>query len=632
MSKQNTQVTPIVRSTGRRQDTSGAKSTSIPAYYKAGVVGCGLILLIVAVVGIAYLNIGTTARSAHALADVYQPALDHLLNVEHELHEAQIVFSSHFAIPGASSTDNYTMRFREHVTRAEQQFAAFRNLVPDLPDPNSVQDQYLSLFESWRNVSEEALRGNETLTDVEYGQLAMQYAEMRAHLHTITAERLSAEMMDVGSELVGQSATARNMLATTLAVALLLGGAVTLAGVRAIRNQHIEILTEKGEREQEAGRREFEHRLHRAFELVQTEPGALGVIQDALGETLEPHQYGEMLLADSSVAHLGRVVSIGGEADKHGCGVSEPHECPAIRRNAQMQFSSNDVFETCPYLRGRGDAACSAVCMPVSIMGRTTGVLHVVGPKDHTPDESQWRSFTSIASAAGDELGLIRAFATKNEQANTDTLTGLSNRRSLESKIAEISGRSEFSIAFIDIDHFKKLNDTHGHETGDRALRLFADTLRSSLRPNDLAARWGGEEFVVVLPGVSAHLAVPVLERIRERLREALAPAALPAFTISIGVGDSNGAPTFQEVVAQADEALLRAKRGGRDRIELATPGSEPSSGAAAQGRQLGREPDSGGDDDELVVSLTSGAPPSDDAAEDTAAHAPPAASSVTNF
>lgn len=621
MSKQNAQVTPIVQRPGRRHDTSGSKSTAIPAYYKAGVVGCGLILLIVAVVGIAYLNVGTTARSAHALADVYQPALDHLLNIEHELHEAQLVFSSHFMIPGAASNDNYRMRFREHIARAEQQFAAFRNLVPDLPDPSGVQDQYLSLFESWKSLSQGALQGSETLTDVEYGQLAMQYAEMRAHLHTITDEQLGAEMMDVGSELVGQSATARNMLAATLAVALLLGGAVTLAGVRAIRDQHIEILAEKGEREQEAGRREFEHRLHRAFELVQTEPGALGIVQDALGETLEHQQYGEMLLADSSVAHLGRVVSIGGDADKLGCGVSEPHECPAIRRNAQMQFSSNDVFETCPYLRGRGDAACSAVCMPVSIMGRTTGVLHIVGPKDDTPDEGQWRSFTSIAAAAGDELGLIRAFATKNEQANTDTLTGLSNRRSLESKIAEISGRGEFSIAFIDIDHFKKLNDTHGHETGDRALRLFADTLRSSLRPNDLAARWGGEEFVVVLPGVSANLAVPVLERIRERLREALAPAALPAFTISSGVSDSNGAPTFQEVVAQADDALLSAKRGGRDRIELATPGSEPS--WAPEEESIRHEPDSG-DADELVISLTSAATPSNDIdAEDTANHAP---------
>src|SRR5690606_10089241 len=170
-----------------------------------------------------------------------------------------------------------------------------------------------------------------------------------------------------------------------------------------------------------------------------------------------------------------------------------------------MAFGNNQVFETCPYLRDRGEGACSALCMPISIMGRTTGVLHVVGPAERLPADSQWRALGALASATGDELGMIRAFATKHKQANTDTLTGLANRRSLEARIPEIVARGDFSVAFIDIDRFKPLNDTHGHDTGDRALRLFADVLRRALRPDDIAARWGGEEFVVVLPGISAE-------------------------------------------------------------------------------------------------------------------------------
>lgn len=134
-------------------------------------------------------------------------------------------------------------------------------------------------------------------------------------------------------------------------------------------------------------------------------------------------------------------------------------------------------------------------------------------------------------------------------------------------------------VAFIDIDRFKPLNDSHGHETGDRALRLFGDVLRRALRPDDIAARWGGEEFVVVLPGLAAENALPVIERIRESLRGALAAGAVPSFTFSCGLSDSQRAPSFQQAVAQADEALLKAKGSGRNRIELAE--LEEAAGAA---------------------------------------------------
>src|SRR5690606_14445920 len=122
--------------------------------------------------------------------------------------------------------------------------------------------------------------------------------------------------------------------------------------------------------------------------------------------------------------------------------------------------------DVCPYLKHRATAACSALCMPLSIMGRTAGVLHVVAPVDRLPDQDQRRALQSIAAQAGDEIGLMRAFASKERQANTDTLTGLRNRRSLESKLPSIVAEQHYTVAFVDIDHFKRLNDTHGHETG----------------------------------------------------------------------------------------------------------------------------------------------------------------------
>lgn len=564
-------LTPLDADESGDQDGLPRRSgRQIPAYYKAGVVGCGLILLIVAVVGVAYMNVQTTTRSAEQIANQYQPALERLLGTEHDLHEAQVNLGNYFAFAVSANRSAYIDRYREHVTRAQLRFEEFRALVPGLRDSRGLDSDYQAVLQNWMGLVEVLIGQEELLDPMQLGELTVQYANLRAALHRIVKEDLGAAMSIATARLVSETRGARQMLVATLCVALLLGGAVTWAGVHAIRGQHAQILTEKAQRETEARRREFEHRLHRAFELVQNEPAALGVMRDALAETLREEQQGELLIADSSVAHLQRVVAKTTEPARTGCTVTDPHECPAIRRNAQMTFATSNVFEACPYLRDRGDEACSALCMPISIMGRTTGVLHVVGPAGRPPVASQRRALASLAAATGDELGLIRAFATKHKQANTDTLTGLENRRSLEARIPEIVARGDYSVAFIDIDRFKPLNDTHGHETGDRALRLFGDVLRRALRPDDIAARWGGEEFVVVLPGMAAEGAIPVIERIRDGLSTALASGAVPSFTVSCGLSDSRRAPTFQAAVAEADEALLTAKRSGRNRIELA--------------------------------------------------------------
>lgn len=582
---------------GRDSEFPGDGDGAAPAtrqfttYNKAGVVGCGLILLIVAVVGVAYMNVLTTARSAEQIASHYQPALDSLLGTESDLHEAQVMLGNYFALPDSVGRSAYADRYREHVQRAQIRFAEFQAQVPDLHQAGGLQSDYQSLLKTWISLVDVLLQHEGLLDPMQYGEMTVQYANIRAALLRIIDQDLGEAMRIATAQLVSETRAARQMLVTTLIVALLLGGAVTWAGVRAIRSQHEQIMAEKAVREREAARREFERRLHRAFELVQTEPAALAVVREAMTETLHDGQHGELLIADSSIAHLQRVASAAKSAAGAGCGVTDPHECPAIRRNSQMAFADNASFETCPYLRDRGEAGCSALCMPISIMGRTTGVLHVVGPVRQLPADDQRRAFGALASSIGDELGMIRAFATKHRQANTDTLTGLGNRRNLEARIPEIIARGDHSLAFIDIDHFKALNDTHGHETGDRALRLFADVLRRALRPDDIATRWGGEEFVVVLPATGVEGAVAVIERIRANLSEALESGAVPHFTVSCGISSSGDSRNFQESVAQADEALLSAKRAGRNRIELARDCAR-AEGAAASGNDTGLAPE----------------------------------------
>ncbi|MEY4551455.1 MAG: Response regulator PleD [Pseudomonadota bacterium] len=156
--------------------------------------------------------------------------------------------------------------------------------------------------------------------------------------------------------------------------------------------------------------------------------------------------------------------------------------------------------------------------------------------------------------------------------ASTDALTGLANRRAAEESMRREVARARrsgapLSFALFDVDHFKRVNDTYGHATGDLVLQLIASNLMASVRLTDVVARWGGEEFLLLLSGTGADGARTLAKRILERV-EAARSANLPSVTVSAGVAellpeDSTGA----DVLRRADEQLYDAKRSGRNRV-----------------------------------------------------------------
>jgi diguanylate cyclase (GGDEF)-like protein len=211
--------------------------------------------------------------------------------------------------------------------------------------------------------------------------------------------------------------------------------------------------------------------------------------------------------------------------------------------------------------------------------GQVMGVLHSVREAGAPIEREAQRSLQTIASRTGATIGATRAFAKSQLQASTDPLTGLLNRRSFEERaIATLDGAERYSLAMADLDNFKMLNDVHGHSTGDRALRRFAEALRSVTRPEDIVARIGGEEFIVLLPGAFAADAAALAERLRARLRERDGISE-PAFTVSLGVAEGLHVDDLHDVISQADQALFQAKANGRDRVVLA--GESPRAAAA---------------------------------------------------
>jgi diguanylate cyclase (GGDEF)-like protein len=310
------------------------------------------------------------------------------------------------------------------------------------------------------------------------------------------------------------------------------------------------------------------------------------------------NQYGERLFPEESGAvyminNSRNIVEIAVVWGKHPPrqDIFTLNECWALRRGRIHLLNEGGLELLCPHLTAQPPLA--ALCIPMMAHGETMGILHLQSglaspdqphQEQAVINEIQLQLAKAMADTSALALANLKLRVSLHDQSIRDPLTDLFNRRYLEETLErEIhrAARLQRSVAVImmDIDHFKRFNDTFSHEAGDTLLRELGVFLKRQIRGGDFACRYGGEEFILILPEISLEDLRQSAERLRKKVKELhiqYAGEVLEAITLSLGIAlfPVHGT-TGKAVVHAADEALYEAKHQGRDRVVVALSTAE---------------------------------------------------------
>lgn len=313
------------------------------------------------------------------------------------------------------------------------------------------------------------------------------------------------------------------------------------------------------------------------LQLCQNEDESYIIIQ-ALLEKLFPKDKGVLYIFSEDKTHLIPVV-LWNDLDL-GFSVLEAPDCWCLRRS-QMHYvsaNSNDTLR-CKHV-GRKDI--SYICIPMIVLGETIGFLHIElsNPLNGDSVEESHNEKQQLAIATTSTIALalsnIQLRASLKDQAIIDPLTGIYNRRYMDEALALEMSRakrnfSNIGIVLLDIDHFKSFNDKYGHEVGDKLLREVGKILRQHFREYDIPCRYGGEEFLIILPGANLESSKERAEELRSMMIALDTSKTLginETVTISCGVASyPESAETIENIVNVADKALYQAKTNGRNQV-----------------------------------------------------------------
>jgi diguanylate cyclase (GGDEF)-like protein/PAS domain S-box-containing protein len=294
---------------------------------------------------------------------------------------------------------------------------------------------------------------------------------------------------------------------------------------------------------------------------------------------LFPGQSGKLFILDETGSLLECTASWGTQRDTAEELIFTRDRCWALRRSEIHFVSDNRAQPRCDHVREQ----IPYICLPLLAHGDALGLLHVVVKEEITQSEVSLENQQRLAQLFRDRLALtlsnLKLRQNLRHLSLQDPVTGLYNRRFLEEAIKLQILRAKrahapLAVAMMDIDHFKQINDLHGHDAGDAALRAVADLLQKSIRQGDVVCRFGGEEFVLLLPDTSLEVANRRSEALRlalEKLALQHSGKALTPLTVSLGVAAyPDHGLTSQALIKAADAALYRAKAAGRNQICVA--------------------------------------------------------------
>ncbi len=263
-----------------------------------------------------------------------------------------------------------------------------------------------------------------------------------------------------------------------------------------------------------------------------------------------------------------------------------PQDCWALRTGRLHVVKAGDPTADCRHAISSQHSYC---CLPLMAHGEAIGIVHFQMIEPGELPQPVLLTVNMFTEQVGLSVANIRLREALRSQSIRDPLTGLYNRRYLEEMLERETRRAVraehgLGVLMLDLDHFKKFNDTYGHDAGDSVLRETAAFLLKSVRAEDIVCRFGGEEFIVILPLADLSVTQARAERIRSKIRELQVlhkGQSLGMVTVSVGVAELPQHGTSPKVLIEAaDAALYRAKKEGRDRVAVANAAPVPESQA----------------------------------------------------